>query len=54
MALESLRGQPSVVPREYCRRIAERLSERAQAGASESTGPEPNPPAFEVGRAGRS
>lgn len=31
MALESLRGEPSVVPREYCRRIAERLSERVQA-----------------------
>lgn len=29
MALESLRGAPTVVPREYCRRIAERLSERA-------------------------
>ncbi|WP_345810774.1 DnaJ family domain-containing protein [Paraburkholderia sp. PREW-6R] len=28
MALESLRGGPLVVPREYCRRIAERLSER--------------------------
>lgn len=31
MALESLRGEPSVVPREYCRRIAERLSERVQS-----------------------
>ncbi len=31
MALESLRGQPTIVPREYCRRIAERLSERAVA-----------------------
>ncbi|MBT2794449.1 DnaJ family domain-containing protein [Paraburkholderia strydomiana] len=29
MALESLRGGPLVLPREYCRRIAERLSERA-------------------------
>jgi hypothetical protein len=29
MALESLRGGPMVMPREYCRRIAERLSERA-------------------------
>jgi hypothetical protein len=29
MALESLRGGPMVLPREYCRRIAERLSERA-------------------------
>ncbi|MGF6856511.1 DnaJ family domain-containing protein [Paraburkholderia sp. CI3] len=28
MALESLRGGPMVLPREYCRRIAERLSER--------------------------
>ncbi|MBP0589898.1 DUF1992 domain-containing protein [Paraburkholderia sp. LEh10] len=28
MALESLRGGPLVMPREYCRRIAERLSER--------------------------
>jgi hypothetical protein len=33
MALESLRGGPLVLPREYCRRIAERLSERA-AGAA--------------------
>jgi len=32
MALESLRGEPTVVPREYCRRIAERLSERVQDG----------------------
>ncbi|CAG9197462.1 conserved hypothetical protein [Paraburkholderia tropica] len=29
MALESLRGGPMVVPHEYRRRIAERLSERA-------------------------
>lgn len=41
MALESLRGEPTVVPREYCRRIAERLSERVQgddaaAGAGHS------------------
>ncbi|NKJ46256.1 hypothetical protein CIC12_05760 [Burkholderia sp. SG-MS1] len=28
MALESLRGGPLVLPRDYCRRIAERLSER--------------------------
>jgi hypothetical protein len=28
MALESLRGGPLVLPREYCRRIAERQSER--------------------------
>ncbi|KAG0164660.1 hypothetical protein DFQ28_010973 [Apophysomyces sp. BC1034] len=26
MALESLRGGPMVVPREYCRRVAERLA----------------------------
>lgn len=32
MALESLRGGPLVVPREYCRRVAERLSERAGGG----------------------
>jgi hypothetical protein len=33
MALESLRGGPLVLPREYCRRIAERLCERtADAG----------------------
>jgi hypothetical protein len=37
MALESLRGAPTVVPREYCRRIAERLSERAQAGGLATT-----------------
>ncbi len=37
MALESLRGGPLVVPREYCRRIAERLSERAlDDGAGEA------------------
>src|SRR5580704_15216362 len=37
MALESLRGGPMVVPREYCRRIAERLSERTSAaGAGEA------------------
>ena len=36
MALESLRGEPTVVPREYCRRIAERLSERVSGGDSES------------------
>jgi hypothetical protein len=38
MALESLRGEPTVVPREYCRRIAERLSERAQAGGLAAMG----------------
>ncbi|WP_322060295.1 DnaJ family domain-containing protein [Paraburkholderia sp. J63] len=32
MALESLRGGPLVVPHEYRRRIAERLSERATLG----------------------
>jgi hypothetical protein len=32
MALESLRGGPMLVPRDYCRRIAERLSERVAAG----------------------
>lgn|GEM_PF-168315 len=36
MALESLRGGPLVLPREYCRRIAERLSERA--GNPDQTG----------------
>lgn len=30
MALESLRGAPTAVPRDYCRRIAERLCERVQ------------------------
>lgn len=35
MALESLRGEPTVVPREYCRRIAERLSERRVADEGE-------------------
>ncbi|HEY1998718.1 DnaJ family domain-containing protein [Paraburkholderia sp.] len=34
MALESLRGGPLVLPREYCRRIAERLSERAAGTGS--------------------
>ncbi len=38
MALESLRGGPTVVPREYCRRIAERLTERAQADGLMTTG----------------
>ncbi|HTR07426.1 MAG TPA: DnaJ family domain-containing protein [Paraburkholderia sp.] len=33
MALESLRGGPMVVPHEYRRRIAERLSERAAGEA---------------------
>jgi hypothetical protein len=31
MAIESLRGGPTVVPHEYCRRIAGRLSERIDA-----------------------
>jgi hypothetical protein len=30
MALESLRGEPTVGPREYCRRIAERMFERVE------------------------
>jgi hypothetical protein len=34
MALESLRGGPMVVPHEYRRRIAERLSDRALAGVA--------------------
>lgn len=34
MALESLRGGPMVLPREYCRRIAERLCERAAGGGA--------------------
>ncbi|MFL9872107.1 DnaJ family domain-containing protein [Paraburkholderia megapolitana] len=36
MALESLRGGPLVLPREYCRRIAERLSERVSADSGGS------------------
>ena len=36
MALESLRGGPLVLPREYCRRIAERLSERVSADPGSS------------------
>ncbi|HEY4351441.1 MAG TPA: DUF1992 domain-containing protein [Paraburkholderia sp.] len=32
LALESLRGGPMLVPRDYCRRIAERLLERAAGG----------------------
>ncbi|MBO7933123.1 DUF1992 domain-containing protein [Burkholderia pseudomallei] len=38
MALESLRGGPMVVPREYCRRIAERLSERVLGDAQGEAG----------------
>jgi hypothetical protein len=38
MALESLRGGPLVMPREYCRRIAERLHERV-AEAPADAGP---------------
>ena len=40
MALESLRGEPTVVPREYCRRIAERLSERVQSDAQDAAQPQ--------------
>ncbi|MEM5385239.1 DnaJ family domain-containing protein [Paraburkholderia phymatum] len=39
MALESLRGGPLVMPREYCRRIAERLSERAADDPAAEAGP---------------
>ncbi|MEX3583743.1 MAG: DnaJ family domain-containing protein [Burkholderia sp.] len=38
MALESLRCGPLVVPREYCRRIAERLSERVLDGCAGEAG----------------
>ena len=38
MALESLRGGPLVMPREYCRRIAERLSERVTEQAAADAG----------------
>ena len=41
MALESLRGEPTVVPREYCRRIAERLWERAQDGQAQAVAQQP-------------
>ena len=41
MALESLRGAPTVVPREYCRRIAERLSERVLDDESEMAAAHP-------------
>ncbi len=40
MALESLRGGPQVLPREYCRRIAERLSERAGNLNTADAGPQ--------------
>ena len=43
MALESLRGGPLVVPREYCRRIAERLSERAASDVAGALSGEPGP-----------
>jgi hypothetical protein len=46
MALESLRGGPLVLPREYCRRIAERLSERAAGAGADVAAPlsgEPEP-----------
>jgi hypothetical protein len=36
MALESLRGGPMVVPHEYRRRIAERLSGRTSAGDADA------------------
>ena len=39
MALESLRGGPLVMPREYCRRIAERLSERVAEEPAADAGP---------------
>jgi hypothetical protein len=39
MALESLRGGPMVMPREYCRRIAERLSERVLNDGPAEAGP---------------
>ncbi|KVS56125.1 hypothetical protein WK39_20555 [Burkholderia cepacia] len=39
MALESLRGGPMVMPRDYCRRIAERLCERGLDEASTEAGP---------------
>ncbi len=38
MALESLRGGPMVVPHEYCRRIAERVSERAASEITATSG----------------
>ncbi|MDE1184087.1 DnaJ family domain-containing protein [Paraburkholderia sp.] len=40
MAIESLRGGPLVLPREYCRRIAERLTERAAVVARNAAGPQ--------------
>ncbi len=36
MALESLRGEPTAVPREYCRRIAERMFERVEGDERET------------------
>lgn len=39
MALESLRGGPLVMPREYCRRIAERLYERVADEPAADAGP---------------
>ena len=39
MAIESLRGGPMVLPREYCRRIAERLSERVAGEPAADAGP---------------
>jgi hypothetical protein len=53
MALESLRGGPMVLPREYCRRIAERLSERVvEEGDAASTEPAPSGPALQDRREG--
>jgi hypothetical protein len=46
MAHESLRGGPLVLPREYCRRIAERLSERTApnaVGTARADAGEPEP-----------
>ncbi|HXZ10644.1 MAG TPA: DUF1992 domain-containing protein [Paraburkholderia sp.] len=40
MALESLRGGPMVVPREYCRRIAERLTERTSGADAGEAAPQ--------------
>ena len=38
MALESLRGGPMVMPRDYCRRIAERMCERVRDDGSGEAG----------------
>ncbi|KDB06537.1 DnaJ-like, subfamily C, domain-containing protein [Burkholderia sp. lig30] len=39
MALESLRGGPMVMPRDYCRRIAERMCERERDDGPGEAGP---------------